>query len=185
MDSKFKLVFVKTSNLSKKTKANQSNKGVVNGELFVQQPHNFQIENFSERVRIVIAIKGFGSNNDLKSERDWHKILERQNPLSINSSRFQISEDNWFTNGITWVVPTSIFSTTSFRINLEESHLLTSGFIIEIYQRDAAFVKEVQPSFNLRDGVIINFVTSWHLHSNPIQASLRRTIGNDSDDSED
>lgn len=187
MDSRFKLVFVKTSNISTKSKTNLSTKGVVNGELFVHRPNNFEVENFQERVRIIIGIRGFRTNNKFRGEKDWQQILDRQNPLSTNTNCFQISEENWFADGITWVVPTNIFSTTTFRIDLRESFLLTSGFIIEVYQRDTAFVNDVEPSFNLRSGAVINFKTSWHLHSNPVQtsSSVRPKTRTNSEDSEE
>lgn len=187
MDSNFKVVFVKTSSSNKVSKTLLQNPNTLNGALIIQRPSDSTNEN-RERIRIVINLRGLRTNYKLKTESDWEKILEEKNPLSTTTANFQLSEEQWFEDGITWVIPTHIFATTKFKIELEPSYLPTSGFIVEIYRRDAAYINEVQPTFKLRHGAIIDFSTSWHLHSNPSQATptVRSTIRNcKSDDSEE
>jgi len=113
---------------------------------------------FKERIRIGLCIK---SNTTGKTIDDWQNLLKRKEAISTTQKPFQIGQTFWFSTGASWVIPTQLFGTTTIEIQLNPSALLPSGFVVEIYLRSTAIVKEVQPHPALAAGGKLSFIVKW------------------------
>lgn len=123
---------------------------------------------FAERVRIGASLRG---NVKPKTIKEWERIVKNKSPTTTPNRNFQIDENFWFGKGISWVIPTPLFETTSIKLNLEASALLSTGFIIEIFRRDSTIVHEVKPTTVFTGGCIVKFDVNWNLSTNTANAT--------------
>lgn len=133
-------------------------KPVLNGRVIIDRPH--EDSTFPEQVRIGISIR---SGKKRRSTQDWVNLIQRKPLLTAFTRSFQIDQKYWFTKGISWIIPTPIFETTTITIELEPSALLSTGFIVEIHRRDSTIIHEVEPGSPLSSGATINFGVNWNL----------------------
>lgn len=150
----------------KAREANRDNKAILNGLLLIKR--SGKDSGFSERVRIGVSLRAISKPRPTK---EWNQIVHHKSPISTQRRGFQIDDNYWFGKGITWVIPTPLFETTTIQINLDSSALLSTGFIIEIFRRDSTIVHEVKPSTAFTVGCSIKFKVNWNLSTNPVRAA--------------
>lgn len=85
---------------------------------------------------------------------------------------FVITKQDWFNNGLIWVISTPIFETTPIKIFFEKNHYLQEGFQAEIFFRDAVIAREVPPSSELVIGATVTLEINWTIASNTAKATL-------------
>lgn len=138
----------------------------LNGTLFIVKE---QVKNpYGENIRIGLGIKA--STTPRKPEV-WRKILNKSSFIKDNKKCFQQTEKSWFERGAVFVIPTPVFGQTRFKLVLEPSALLATGFIIEIYLRKFTVVHPVEPQATLAAGATIEFKIIWDAEPNALSAT--------------
>lgn len=138
----------------------------INGFLIIKRSGTDS--GFSERVRIGVGLR---SITKPRPTVEWQQIVNKKAVITTPRRGFQIDQNYWFGKGITWVIPTHLFETTTIQINLDSSALLSTGFIIEIFRRDSTIVHEVKASTAFTVGCTIKFKVDWNLSTSPIGAA--------------
>lgn len=156
-----KLVYVQSVSASaSRPNKEQKERIVVNGSLKIQRPY---CQSFAERIRIGVNIR---ANSKPRPTCEWLDIIYRKTPLTVNKKQFQIDQNYWFSTGINWVIPTPVFDESVIKISLEPSALSTTGFIVEVLNRDSTIVHEVQPDVKFAAGAENVFRNKWNVTSN-------------------
>lgn len=172
-----KIVYVQSASGSashqNKNKNTPRERTVVNGTIKIQKP--YQQNSFAERIRIGVNIR---ATSKPRPTREWLDVINRKTPLNVNKKQFQIDQEYWFTTGINWVIPTPVFDESVIKISLEPSALLTTGFTVEVFNRDSTIVHEVQPDAKFAAGAEIVFRNKWNVTSNTSLATPTITAAN-------
>lgn len=162
-----KIVYVKSDSSSGSAQVSSFRENIsVNGVLKLQRP--YCQASFAERIRVGINIR---ANPKPRSIQDWNSIINRKSPLTGNSKSFQIDQSYWFGSGINFVIPTPVFDETLVKISLNPSALLSTGFTVEVFNRDSTIVHEVRPDAKYSAGAEISFRIKWNINSNTAAAT--------------
>lgn len=124
---------------------------------------------FDEKVRIGVSIKSLSKPN---TTLQWIRHLERT-PIFDEIRHFQVSKNYWFREGLRWIIPTLLFDTTTIKVCLSPSALLTTGFLLEIFLRDSTLVHEIKPDAAYGAGATIIIKINWNLSSGTTQPIIQ------------
>lgn len=130
----------------------------LNGTLFIKK--TCPKTAFGENIRIGVSIRAPGPP---RSNDEWTRAINQINVIKDAKRGFQQTQKTWFENGTTWIIATPVFGTTSFKIIIEPSALLTTGLVVETYLRKVTAVHNVQPQTEYGAGVEINFKVNWEI----------------------
>lgn len=145
---------------------NQRALRVVNGYLCLSGPSD-RPSSF-DRVIIAVSLKATFSPRTI---REWEYFLKHKSPISPDKAlQFRVDENHWFVGGITWSVPTQLFTPTKIYIGLKASPLLALGFTVEVHLRSATLTKEFKPDPSLAAGGLLQTTIEWHLFPNQQRA---------------
>lgn len=127
----------------------------ITGILSVNRPTHS-----TESVRIVVRI---GKKQSKLSNHGWNDIVENRYAFTETSGYFDITQSCWFGKGFTVVIPTQLFGTTTIKLNLDPSALLTTGFFIEVFKRNAVGLHKVDSSVRYAAGLEVFLQIKWIL----------------------
>lgn len=162
-----RIVYVNESqSISRGKPVSKANKAKLNGVLLIKRSGHDT--GFAERVRIGVSLRAISKP---KPTVEWEQIVRNKSPTTSQRRNFQIDQNYWFGKGITWVIPTPLFETTTIQLNLGSSALLSTGFVIEIFRRDSTIVHEVKASTVFTVGCTVKFDVNWNLSTNTVKAT--------------
>lgn len=149
--------------------------------IYIEAPATTSIEKIYDCLHGELNTKCFDTDENInivlvvckrkRATTEWSKILNSKLPQAREKTTFVITKEDWFSEGLIYVIPTPIFETTPIKLIFERNPILELGFKVEIFARDTVITREVAPSSNLSTGVTVSFAINWTIASNTTLAT--------------